>query len=76
MSLAFRRRPLGPSSPVLYKDRIILTCDQEVTGSFIIALDKKTGKTIWQTDRDEVPAWSAPYVPFQRSPFRESGPSS
>jgi outer membrane protein assembly factor BamB len=50
------------SSPVLYKSFVIQTCDQETGGSFIIAMDKKTGKTAWQTGRDELSSWSSPYL--------------
>jgi outer membrane protein assembly factor BamB len=53
------------SSPVLYKDLIIQTCDQEVGGSFLIALDKRTGKTAWKTERDEASSWSTPYLYLQ-----------
>jgi outer membrane protein assembly factor BamB len=51
------------SSPILYKDLVIQTCDQEVEGgSFIIALNKKTGETAWKTDRKEASSWSTPYL--------------
>jgi outer membrane protein assembly factor BamB len=50
------------SSPVLYKDFVIQTCDQETGKSFIIALEKKTGKTAWKVDRDELSSWSTPYL--------------
>lgn len=53
------------SSPILYKDLLIQTCDQEVGGSFIIALDKTTGKVIWKSDRDEASSWSTPYLYLQ-----------
>lgn len=53
------------SSPVLYKDLLIQTCDQETGGSFIIALDKKTGDTKWKMDRDEASSWSTPYLYLQ-----------
>jgi len=41
----------GPgSSPIIYKNMLILHFEgQDV--QFIVALDKKTGKTIWKTDR-------------------------
>lgn len=44
------------SSPILYRDKLILTCDGQ-TGSkqFVAALDKNTGKTLWQTDRTFAP---------------------
>ena len=40
------------SSPILYRDSLILTCDGQ-TGSkqYVVALDKNTGKTLWKTDR-------------------------
>ncbi len=50
------------SSPVLYKDLVIQTCDQEKGGSFLVALNKKTGKTVWKMDRDEASSWSTPYL--------------
>lgn len=41
----------GPgSSPVLFKDLLILTMDG-IDFQYLIALDKKTGKTVWKTDR-------------------------
>jgi outer membrane protein assembly factor BamB len=50
------------SSPVLYKNYVIQTCDQETGKSSIVALDKKTGEIAWKTDRDELSSWSTPYV--------------
>jgi outer membrane protein assembly factor BamB len=55
------RAPLGPfnnvnghgSSPILFKDLLILVCDQD-SGSYMIALDKNTGKTRWKVERPEV----------------------
>lgn len=41
----------GPgSSPILYQDLLILTFDG-VDQQYLTALDKKTGKTVWRTDR-------------------------
>ena len=52
----------GPaSSPIIWKDLVILQCDTQ-TDSFIIALDANTGKTVWKTDRDEIPSWGTPTV--------------
>jgi len=40
------------SSPALFGNKLILTCDGEPAAArFVIALDKETGKTIWRTDR-------------------------
>jgi outer membrane protein assembly factor BamB len=41
----------GPgSSPVLFNDLLILTMDG-VDVQYLVALDKRTGKTMWKTDR-------------------------
>ncbi len=52
-------KPMGPfqdefgagSSPVLVDDKIILNEDHDVD-SFLIAIDKMTGKTVWKTPRE------------------------
>lgn len=49
------------SSPVLHGDRIYLVNDNE-EDSYLLALDKKTGKKVWRTSRDEKSNWSNPYV--------------
>jgi outer membrane protein assembly factor BamB len=49
------------TAPVLDGDRLIITFDQE-GGSFIIALDKKSGRELWKTPRDEGSSWSTPLV--------------
>ncbi len=42
----------GPgSSPILYQDLLILTFDG-FDLQYLVALDKATGKTVWQTDRN------------------------
>lgn len=41
----------GPgSSPVLFKNRLILTFDG-IDAQYLAALDTRTGKTVWKTDR-------------------------
>ena len=49
------------SSPILFRDLVIVQCDQQ-KGSFLTALDRKTGKTVWKTERDELPSWSTPAI--------------
>ena len=49
------------SSPIIWKDLVILQCDTQ-TDSFIIAFNAKTGETVWKTDRDEIPSWGSPTV--------------
>lgn len=49
------------SSPVLHQDRLYLVNDNE-EDSYLLALDKKSGKQIWRTERKEGSNWSTPYV--------------
>jgi outer membrane protein assembly factor BamB len=49
------------SSPIVWNDRVIVQCDNQ-SDSFLLALDASTGRTIWKTDRDELPSWGTPTV--------------
>ena len=49
------------SSPIIHEGKVIVQCDQQ-KGSFLIAVDVKTGKTVWMTPRDELPSWGTPTV--------------
>jgi outer membrane protein assembly factor BamB len=66
--------PLGPfnniygmgASPVIVGDLLVLSCDQSV-GSYLMALDKRTGRVRWKVDRPEAKSghstpilWRAP----------------
>jgi outer membrane protein assembly factor BamB len=42
------------SSPILVGDRIVVNQDHD-TDSFLMAVDKRTGKMIWKADRSEFP---------------------
>jgi outer membrane protein assembly factor BamB len=56
------RRHYGEgSSPALHGNTLIVNWDHEEQ-SFIIALDKRTGKTLWKKDRDEITSWATPLV--------------
>jgi outer membrane protein assembly factor BamB len=54
------RMPLGPfnniygmgASPIVVGDLVVLSCDQS-TGSFLLAVDKRTGRERWRTPRPE-----------------------
>ncbi|MEJ2110662.1 MAG: PQQ-binding-like beta-propeller repeat protein [Acidobacteriota bacterium] len=50
------------SSPVLYENLVIQTCDQETGESFIVAMDKRTGEIVWKQDREELSSWSTPHL--------------
>jgi outer membrane protein assembly factor BamB len=55
------RMPLGPfdnlhgmaSSPMLAGQKLIMLCDQD-TNSYLLAIDKDTGKVLWRVARPEV----------------------
>ena len=49
------------SSPILYGDLVIVQCDQQ-KGSFLVALDKKSGEVVWKAERDELPSWGTPAI--------------
>ena len=49
------------SSPILYKDLVIVQCDQQ-KDSFLIALRLKDGSVAWRTPREELPSWATPNV--------------
>ncbi len=49
------------SSPALDGDRLVVNWDHEGE-SFIVALDKKTGKELWRTPRNEKTTWSTPLI--------------
>ncbi len=50
------------SSPTLYRDTLILQCDHE-PASYLLALDKRTGKQVWKADRGKgLRSYSTPIV--------------
>jgi len=62
------------SSPVIYKDFVIVQADIQ-KNSFIAAYDIKTGKLAWKTAREEIPSWGTPtvYEGAQRSELITNG---
>ena len=63
--------PLGPfnmfygfgASPILVDDKVILPVDQDNPSSYLIAVDKNTGKLRWKVDRSVViSGYSTPIV--------------
>jgi outer membrane protein assembly factor BamB len=50
------------SSPLLYKDLVILAQDQNRAASIFLALDKRTGKVFWQQQRAKAMGWATPVV--------------
>ena len=49
------------ASPVLHEDRIYVVNDNTEV-SYIMALDKATGKELWRIDREEKSNWSTPFI--------------
>jgi outer membrane protein assembly factor BamB len=51
------------TSPVFYKDVVILQCDEdEGKASFIVALNKVTGKEVWRASRKVQLSWATPVL--------------
>ena len=49
------------SSPALHGDTVVVSFDHE-GDSFIAALDKGSGETLWRKDRDESTSWTSPFI--------------
>jgi outer membrane protein assembly factor BamB len=49
------------ASPAVHAGRVFVVNDNEEK-SFLVALDAKTGKQLWQVERDEKSNWATPYV--------------
>lgn len=76
------RHALGPfknfygmsGSPIIERDLVILVCDQQ-SGSFIIALDRATGRLRWKTERPgAIIGWSTPII-FRPDATRPNSPT-
>ena len=49
------------SSPVVHGETLVVNWDHEGQ-SFVVALDKRTGKERWKVERDEVTSWASPII--------------
>lgn len=49
------------SSPALHGDRVFLQWDHEGE-SFLVALDRRTGRELWRRPREEKTSWATPLV--------------
>ena len=49
----------GTASSPIIKELVIVQCDTQ-EGSFVLAADINTGRTVWKTDRKELPSWGTP----------------
>jgi outer membrane protein assembly factor BamB len=51
------------TSPLVYENLVIVQCDEENgESSFIVGVDKKTGKEAWRTPRKVQVSWSTPLL--------------
>ena len=51
------------TSPILHDKLVLMQCDEDNgEASFIVALDKKTGKEVWKTPRKVQVSWSTPIL--------------
>jgi outer membrane protein assembly factor BamB len=57
------------ASPVFHGDTVIQNCDSESKESSLMAVDYRTGETVWSTPRANMRGWSTPIV--IRTPARE-----
>ncbi len=72
------KMPLGPfnniygmgASPVIVGDLIVLSCDQSL-GSFLLAVDKRTGKERWRTPRPEAKSGHATPILWRAADGRD-----
>ena len=49
-------------SPILYKNLVIMQCDESGGNSFMVAFDKKSGKEAWRVPRKVDVTWSTPVL--------------
>ncbi|HXG63757.1 MAG TPA: PQQ-binding-like beta-propeller repeat protein [Blastocatellia bacterium] len=63
-------KPVGPypiewgsaSSPIVYGNLVLLNCDTDAE-DFLLAVDKNTGRTVWQAPRSNIErAWPTPVI--------------
>lgn len=50
------------SSPALHGETLVIPWDTEDGNSYIVALDKMTGKTRWKKERDQISSWATPLI--------------
>jgi len=50
------------SSPALHGDTVVVYQDDETDNDFIAAFDKRTGRELWRTARNEATGWSTPLI--------------
>ncbi|MCM3879307.1 MAG: PQQ-binding-like beta-propeller repeat protein [Vicinamibacterales bacterium] len=49
------------STPALHGNHLVVVWDH-TAGSYVVALDKRTGNELWRVKRDEIDTWATPLV--------------
>ncbi len=57
------------ASPIFYGDTVIQNCDSESAEASLLAVDYRSGETVWSTPRANLRGWSTPIV--IRTPQRD-----
>jgi outer membrane protein assembly factor BamB len=50
------------ASPIFYGDLVIQNCDSESPEASLLAVDHRTGETVWNTPRKVIRGWSTPIL--------------
>jgi outer membrane protein assembly factor BamB len=51
------------STPALHGNTVVVVWDHFIPGgSFVVALDKRTGNELWRVKRDEIDTWATPLI--------------
>ncbi len=49
------------SSPALHGNTLVISWDHQGQ-SFVVAVDSRTGKTLWRVEREEITSWASPLI--------------
>lgn len=50
------------STPALHGNHLVVVWDHIAGPSFVVTLDKRTGKELWRASRDEIDTWATPLI--------------
>lgn len=50
------------STPALYQNTLVIAWDHITGPSFVVALDKRTGRELWRVPRQEIDTWATPLI--------------
>lgn len=50
------------ASPALHRETVVIGWDHDGPDDFVVALDRRTGRELWRTKREELTAWATPVI--------------